>query len=148
MKIAELGPTDQVFTWVDPDTNETLHFAATKALFWCVGAIVRGECTGGLVPLNEQLKRVLTEQRSIDQEHVKSLTEQQAKMPIVICMMPDGTGLTIDGHHRAWAAFQRGDTEIRAFILEEPQWRRFIIEDVPQSWTDVVKRELDEELGR
>lgn len=127
LSMFDLPITEAVYTFVDGETGEPTHIAASTLL-----ATVK---RAGVVPILAMIGGGLAEalQRGdlgVEEPHALKLPDVALDTPILVCEWGD-KHIIADGAHRLWRRWQRGDPDFNAYIVPEPVWRRFVIAGMP-----------------
>lgn len=79
----------------------------------------------------------------VEPNHARRLPEAALERPGIIGLWGD-THISIDGAHRIWRRWQRGDRWFPAYVVPEAAWRVFTIEGIPgdaETWRELNKLE-------
>lgn len=122
----QLGLTETVFTWENSDDpGEQLSFAVDRL----AEAAEAANLEILAVAIDPEFAASLPERRGLEAHRIERLLQNiRAWKPILICVMPDGTGLTVDGNHRYFIAWKAGGTAIPAYLVPESMWREYLID--------------------
>lgn len=66
----------------------------------------------------------------VEEEHALKLPDTALEAPGIVGQW-GSDHILIDGAHRLWRRWQRGDTDFPAYMVPEELWRLFVIYDVP-----------------
>lgn len=128
LSMADLPITEAVYTFVD-DGGEPTHIAASTLL----AALERRNVPAATCIITPSLIAALERgDLGVEEPHALSLPEEALKRPGIIGQWGD-KHISIDGAHRLWRRWKRGDTDFPAYYLPEPVWRAFTIVDMPGS---------------
>lgn len=128
-----------VYTFTS-DEGVTTHINAEGLRQWCIA----NKPEIFWIPINRKVAQQFIPDNVISIDRVKELGRRKNLSPII--MVKDGTigdngypnAMLVDGHHRYFLAYLRGQNVIEGYFLEESQWRPFQIH-----WLrDVSKEEL------
>jgi hypothetical protein len=117
-----------IYTFVGDDGNTT-HINSEGLRLWCVA----NKPEIFLMPMKDEVAKQMIPDNVVSIERVRQLSTRKDLAPII--MVKDGTigsnggpnGMLVDGHHRYFLAFLRGQPFIEGHFLEEHQWRPFQI---------------------
>lgn len=124
MQLEECLLTDEIFTHI-ADNGIVRNFNAS-AMFrkWqktpCVRLI---ECE-----MDPEFVAFIRERRGVEQGKLDRLREPFLSIPVVGVEFPDGSTLTVDGHHRLVRLHERGDKTYRMIHFPLGTWGDFIVE--------------------
>lgn len=129
-------PTDRIYTFVDPLTNENTNIDSEALRLWC--AEHAGELEVFNTPCHQAMADRFFQTKAVDLFHVFEVCEMTQLDPIIY--LKTGTFganggpdvLLADGHHRYVAAVMCGLQFIPSYLLEPEQWHEFLIEGMPQ----------------
>jgi hypothetical protein len=126
LSMFDLPITEAVYTFTEKSGNVT-HIAAStlKGLLEAKGFPVT-HCEIGQ-SLAEALERG---DLGVEPPHALSLPDEALERPGVIGEWR-GAHICIDGAHRLWRRWKRGDTDFPAYVVPEYIWRMFEIGDMP-----------------
>lgn len=127
---ASLGLTDPVFTHQDPDTGafNLFHIPTLDRLIKNTSACeleVLG-VTKAMLQLPEEDRDIFLEKRGIEQHRLDRIPFPFD--PIYCCMMPDETGLTVDGNHRMAVCYMRKLTHCPAYVIPQSVWEQCLVD--------------------
>lgn len=124
----DLPLTEAVYTFTMHDGTVT-HIAASTLL----GALERKPWPVTSCEIGESLAAALERgDLGVEPPHALRLPDAALERPGVIGEWDDAH-ICIDGAHRLWRRWQRGDTHFPAYVVPEPLWRLFTIDDMPGS---------------
>lgn len=87
-----------------------------------------------MVAISKSFVGYIRKNRGLEQHRLDRLTESSLrKDPIILAEWPGGTHLIVDGHHRYVRADELGHSAIWAFVCDQPTWRPFLVEGLPQT---------------
>lgn len=78
-------------------------------------------------PADETLDSIIT-RHGLEATRMASMTEQEAKEPVIVGAWDDGTHLLIDGGHRRWFWAKRGCHVLKGWTVPEACWRMFVLD--------------------
>lgn len=130
LRMSQLPITEAVYTFVEHNGTPT-HIAASTLLrglerpgkAWPVTRCMIG------ASLVEALERG---DLGVEPPHALRLPESALERPGIIGEWGD-THISIDGAHRLWRRWKRGDADFPAYVVPEAAWREFVIADMPGS---------------
>lgn len=67
----------------------------------------------------------------VEPPHALRLPETALEAPAMVGQWGDSDHILIDGAHRLWRRWKRGDKEFPAYVVPEALWRMFTISDMP-----------------
>lgn len=126
MKISDCSVFDEIFTYHYAQTGVTWNFNATKMFAHASQPDSGIECVE--VPIDAWFAEFVRRHRGIEQWRLDRLQEPYLSLPIVGVDMPDGTFLTVDGHHRLMRQYQLGRSWIACYRYPLGQWEHFLIQ--------------------
>jgi len=116
--------TDIIFSWDDPDDESHVHFNITRLEQW----LERNPHEIVRIPVDKEFAKVLPEMRGLEQHRLKRLLDNPKwAPPIILAMMPDGTGLIVDGNHRYYVAYALGWEHLKAYAVDVSIWGKFLV---------------------
>lgn len=80
------------------------------------------------IPVDESLYNIILHSNGVEPDHLKRITEERLKEPIIVIEHPDHTNTIIDGSHRLVKNFQQGNREVRAYLFKLESLEPFRIE--------------------
>jgi hypothetical protein len=128
--ILQVGVRDEVFTHADED-GTIRHFNATR-LF---AAIVYGKVADfELISFDLTLDQYefMMAHRGVEEPRVARLREPYLSAPGVLCHLPTGRQLLIDGTHRFVRRYRDGLRLMLAFLVPESEWCRYLVHMPPE----------------
>lgn len=130
ISLSQLPITEAVYTFVEHNGTPT-HIAASTLLGGLerpgrVWPVTRCEMAPSLI---EALERG---DLGVEPPHALRLPLEALERPGIIGEWGDAH-ISIDGAHRLWRRWQRGDKWFPAYVVPEPAWRAFTIDDMPGS---------------
>ena len=123
--VSEIGPTEQIFTHIDPDTGETICLAidrlkADKRLLMK---------PVGLCPVSMEFAEFCIRERGVEVHRVaRVLAAYPVYDPVLFAAWGDGSHLLIDGVHRYVACATHGSPTIKGKIVPLTVWRSYRID--------------------
>lgn len=134
--VSELRSDEEVFTWLDPDTGKTVHFAVSRLRHMVDKFDLYHEV--GILPNYAQW---LVECRGVDVAHAMALTEKELEEPSILLKM-EGHHLLVDGTHRVYRLAVEGHLTSNAYILDRATWEDFVIEGLPDTMSEEEVKSL------
>ena len=130
MKSADCRISDEVFTHIDDGTGEVRHFNASAMQRAAPAFAKTGRVALLTVAIDPEFISFVLRVRGIERPRVERLAEPYLSMPILGADMDDGSVLTVDGHHRLVALYERGVATYEIYIFKKEDWLPFIVEDL------------------
>lgn len=122
LHVRDLEPGGEVFSWNDPDTGKTFHFAIYLMRKFLQGASLQVYNVALLPKYCDWLEI----NRGVNTKHAMSLTPEQLREPSILLDM--GTHLLLaDGSHRVYNLSKSGATTAPSYILQSWLWEHFLI---------------------
>jgi hypothetical protein len=124
-----LRKPEVAFTYQDPDTGEVTTIAVER--------LARDPDLLALevflIPVIREVAEEFLRDRGIEQHRLARITADDLdKYPMMIAIWPDGSHLTLDGHHRYVKAHNLGLPHAQARMIPETIWGRYVVEGVPE----------------
>jgi hypothetical protein len=128
MKRSECGPLDEIFAHEDAHTGEVRIFNATALN----QHIDRFPSAARLMTLDLEpwFTGFIRAERGIEGWRIDRLCEPHLSRPILLVEMPNGSHLTVDGHHRWIKKVELGHATIEAYAFPLGEWERFLVTDL------------------
>lgn len=76
----------------------------------------------------EETLEELIRQHGLEQPRIESMTEEEAKDPVIVGIMPSGSHILIDGGHRRYFWAKRGIHTLRGWAVPQAIWSLFQFE--------------------
>jgi hypothetical protein len=70
----------------------------------------------------------IIKRHGLEADRMASMTEDEAKEPVIVGLWPNGDPVVIDGGHRRWFWAKRGVSTIRGWAVPYDIWKHFIID--------------------
>jgi hypothetical protein len=70
----------------------------------------------------------MVERHGLEEARMASMTDEEAKDPVIVGFWSDGTNILIDGAHRVAFLMGRGQNKIRGWAVPEAIWRDYTFE--------------------
>lgn len=96
----------EMFTWIDPGDGRLFTFNVWSMAKYAATrppSVERIQFT-----IDPAHVAMILAHRSVDVSYARRLTLAELRVPLIGVEMPDGTTLTVDGHHRYWRWFDLG----------------------------------------
>lgn len=129
LSMYDLPITEAVYTFTTND-GQAVHVAAStlRRMIEAHGGYPVTDCE--MAPsLIEAMQRG---DLGIEEPHAMRLPEEALEVPAIIAEWGDAH-VCMDGAHRLWRRWQRGDKTFPAYVVPEALWRQFQISDMPGS---------------
>ena len=134
LSMRDLPITEAVYTFTTND-GQAIHIAASTLY----GALERANWPVTECHMAPTLIAALERgDLGVEEPHALTLPEEALKRPGIIGEWGDAH-ISIDGAHRLWRRWQRGDHDFPAYVVPEQLWRQFCVHDMPGSadeWRD------------
>lgn len=138
MKTAECQPTDEIFTHIEEETGVVRHINASALgrdrLRW----IKEGKAEALVVAIEPGWPEYIRERRGVEQWKIDRLCEPYLSAPCLGFWMPDGSCLTVDGHHRVVKLYEAGETTYRLIIFDHDLLHLYCIDDMPVELDTII----------
>lgn len=131
----ELGISEEVFSWIDPDDGRTVHFAISQMR--AVLSVLNLPTT--TVEIRPGYHEWLLENRGVNHDKAMALTDEQMDEPSILLALPDKHFLLVDGTHRVYRKALEGAPNSQAHVLTQDAWQHFVIRDMPNFTEDEIK---------
>lgn len=113
------------FSWDDPDDGSHLTFATDRLNTYLEST----KHDVDWLAVDREFAAGMPELRGLEQHRLIPLLENPKTWgPVTLCLMPDGTGLTIDGNHRYYCAYALGMEILKVWLVPMEIWGRFLID--------------------
>jgi hypothetical protein len=125
-EVCELDPEGVTYTFVEGGPSGTPTHIAVKVLLDAVrGRMDTTYCLlGGMVPALER------GDLGVEEAHALKFPEAALEVPGIVGEWGNDH-VMIDGAHRVWRRWKRGDAGFHAYVVPESVWRHFVVLDVP-----------------
>lgn len=135
LRVSDLPVTEAVYAFVDGASGTPTHIAASTLL----GALEAANWPVHDVHMGQGLIDAITRgDLNEEQDHALKLPDEALASPILVGEWGQ-EHIIIDGSHRLWRLYERGDRTFPARVVPEKLWRAFTIRDMPGSgafWDD------------
>lgn len=138
MTIAQMlqyDPSGETYGFVHDDKHNVTHVAvgALKRLV----AAYNGAFSSRPLPLDQcAFSDTLTgalerNELGVEIEHALTLSDEALKQPVIVGIWGADKHILLDGAHRLWRVWKRGDQTFPAYVVPEYVWREFVVVDMP-----------------
>lgn len=124
----DLVSPEKVYTFVDPSTQQLIHFAVDRMLKSIQVKLVP-EC---IINLSHETGTELLSS-GINADKLRRMMMYKFADPILLIRYPDGKDVLVDGVYRYCASLARGEKEIRARRVPMSLASKFVVTDVPHT---------------
>lgn len=114
----------ETFTFTPDDGTPAITIYSGELRKW-LHAAVPDKVIDLHFPPNET-EAELIGQHGLEAPRMASMTEEEAKEPVIIGLCEGGTHILIDGGHRRWFWSKRGVNTLRGWAVPEAIWRTFL----------------------
>lgn len=119
----ELGfSREEVFSFTPIEGGETISIMSGQLRSWLLANAM--DKVIDLTFPEEHLADIIVN-HGLEAPRIASMTEAEAKEPVIIGLWPTGTHVLIDGGHRRYYWASRGINTIRGWAVPEAVWRSF-----------------------
>lgn len=120
-------PSEPVYTFVDDETGQPTHILSGRL----AEALKRSGAVPMLVEMGDTLiDAIKAGTLGVEEAHALTLPEAALDVPAIVGAWGE-KHIIIDGAHRLWRRWKRGDIDFPAYVVPERAWRLFEIGDVP-----------------
>lgn len=141
MRMDQCGPFDEIFTHIDEETALSLHINASAMLRAAELHLITGEAQVITTYIDPEFIKFIRERRGVEQWKVDRLEEPYLSLPAIGVWMPDGSCLTVDGHHRLVRWAERGDETYRIVVFDWDALGQYLVEDFPEDFAEFIVEE-------
>ena len=128
-QVLTMDPVGTMYTFVEAEKLMPTHIAS-RVLF---DALTRNRVPVTIAHIAPSLVEAMERgDLGIEEPHALKLPEAALDTPAIVGEWGD-THIIIDGAHRLWRRWKRGDTTFPAYLIPEALWRHFTVRDVPGS---------------
>lgn len=120
--------TDEIFSWIDNDTQETLvlNMTALRLALENPEARYQEHFFLAEVEIDQVDYDFVLAKRGIEEPRVARLKEPFLSAPGIILVWANGSGsVTADGNHRLIRRFRDGKRNMEFFFVNQPLWEEF-----------------------
>lgn len=117
-----LPPTDEVFSWSDPDTGQSTHFAITKLNAFLAVSSIKPQW----VAIPDNFAEWLLTNRGVNKERAAALTFKEMADPVTMVDM-GGHYLLADGTHRVYRRAIEGHKTALGRLVPRAIWYPFTL---------------------
>jgi hypothetical protein len=137
MQLTECRPLDEIFSWQDEDATEAYVFNASALQ----RAIDCKEVVGEelVIPLGKGWVDYVQNCRGVEQWKLDRLVDPWLSKPILGVLMPDGSTLSIDGHHRTVKTWQQGRIYITVLRFTLAQVMPYVVVGIPEEIAEALR---------
>lgn len=113
---------EETFTFTPEGEEEEVHIFSGQLRLW-----LHKNAPDKTVELTfpEETEEELIKRHGLEAPRMASMTEEEAKDPVIIGLWPGGTHVLIDGAHRRWFWSKRGVNKLRGWAVPYEIWRAF-----------------------
>lgn len=123
MKIVTRIVREETYTFTPNDGTEPIHIRSGLLREWllehAMDKVIRLTFPSG------QTEQELIEQHGLEADRMASMTEEEAKEPVIVGLWPGGTHILIDGGHRRWFWAMRGQNDLQGWAVPVEVWSQF-----------------------
>jgi hypothetical protein len=132
MHATELPMGDQIFTHFEPagpGLSVQRTFAASALRRFCQRkeSVEAGVARQARIALDEGMLAMLLARRGLEDTRLLRALTTPRYMPLLFCLMPDGSALLVDGSHTYAAMLLRGARYAPGYLVPECVWRNFLV---------------------
>lgn len=123
---------DETFSFVDYVTGEQWHWHVLR--LWQsirAGQPPFDQVDLGEVDLGAADVDFIYRKHGIEDAGLLRLSAKKLETPGIMCDLPDGTVVVVDGNHRYVRRYRDGLRSMKFYRLTEPQWRTALL-DIPE----------------
>ena len=128
-QVVAMDPLGTMYTFVEGKNMHPTHIASgvlSKALARSAMQVVHPLIAPSLAAALER------GDLGVEEQHALKLSEASLEVPGVVGEWGD-THIVIDGAHRLWRRWKRGDKTFPCYLIPEALWRHFVVNGVPGS---------------
>jgi hypothetical protein len=140
MKAMDCGKYDELFTHIDPDDGHVTHFNATRIKDALPTLLLSGSAELLTVEIDPAFITYIIQHRGIEPWKVERLVAPYLNEPIIGVQMPDGSVLTIDGHHRLVRWRRAGKKTYQIYVVAYEASKPFQVDDIPAALVPYLTR--------
>lgn len=146
MKMNDCGAYDEIFTHIDEGTGAVMHINASAMIRNVEQHLKDGSAEACMVEMDHEYVKYVRENRGVEQWKIDRLVEPFLSMPAVGVWTPDGSCLTVDGHHRMVRWAERGDETYRIVIFSWATLALYLVTDFPEEFSEFIAGETLEQV--
>lgn len=149
MKMAQCFPTDEIFTHIEETEGglEVVRHINASAMFReAESAIQRGIAEVIEAFYEAEFIEFIKERRGVEQHKIDRLCEPYLSMPCLGFWMPDGSLLTVDGHHRMVKNFESGEKTYKVVAFDYEFLEYFCVEDMDADFSAFIAQETRDQV--
>jgi hypothetical protein len=79
------------------------------------------------IDIDRATMRFFLQERGVDMARAKAISLARMEEPGIACLMPDGTGLVVDGSHRLVKRVLQGRKTMELWMCHEEVWSQSLI---------------------
>lgn len=114
---------EETYTFTPDDGTEEIHILSGQLRQWLLTRAMDKVIDLHFPP--EQTLDDLVRQHGLEEPRMASMTEEEAKEPVIVGIYPSGTHILIDGGHRRWFWAKRGIHTLRGWAVPTIIWQQF-----------------------
>ncbi len=114
--------TTETYTFYPNDGSPEINILSGELREW-----LHAKAKHNLIDLHfpEQTLEAIVEAHGLEPDRMASMSEKEAKEPVIVGLYPNGVHILIDGGHRRWYWAKRGVNTLRGWAVPEEVWRSF-----------------------
>lgn len=117
----------EVFEWRAHPDSLPMFFDVAAMREYARAEVPEGVEVCGM-ELTASIVKHCLEHRGVSEARAMALPPEALQDPAIGCELPDGTMLTVDGHHRLVAWYRRGFRVVPVRLFARDTWPRFLRE--------------------
>lgn len=137
MLMSDCLGTDEIFTHVGDD-GVVRHVNASAMVRASELAVRQDRADLVETDFDPDFVEFIKVKRGVEQWKIDRLCEPHLSMPCTGVWMPDGSCLTVDGHHRIVRNFDAGKKTYRLVIFQWEELPKYCIENIPPELSDAL----------
>lgn len=134
MKMEECGPFDEIFTHIPDDGSPAIHVNASAMFRAAPQALKDGVAEHISTFIEPEFVNFIVEKRGVEKWKLDRLIEPFLSLPLIGVWTPDGSCLTVDGHHRIVRLAAEGRLIYHIIIFQNSELAQYCIEDFPDDF--------------
>lgn len=114
---------DEVFSFTPDDGDTEIHIYSGRLREW-----LHAKAMDKLVEVHfpgEETLDSIVRRHGLEQHRMDSMTEDEAREPVIVGLWPSGTHVLIDGGHRRWFWAKRGVHTLKGWVVPTTVWQHF-----------------------
>lgn len=122
MKLIVSVETTETYTFYPNDGTPEINILSGQLRDWLHSRVM-----DRVIDLHfpEQSLEDIVQAHGLEPDRMASMTEEEAKEPVIVGLYPNGVHILIDGGHRRWYWAKRGVNVLRGWAVPEEVWRSF-----------------------